>query len=110
MPRQRFQRPEVYKFGKRPQWIADYFVYVQVDGREVRKHRTGRFGMVGKVSKADAQRACDELVARETGVALRADGGCTLKLFWSEVYYPVRRRFGGNLEAAHRAGSRPHRA
>lgn len=112
VPRQRSQNPEVRASGKGKKrvWKADWHVYVaQPDGREKRKHRTGTFGKVRQVQKAEAQRRCDEQVMRETGAATHPHGDVTLRLFWEQVYRPVRQgRWTHNTRKAYDNDWRNH--
>jgi hypothetical protein len=90
MTRQRFRRPTVRKASKRPQWTADYFVYVQVDGAEHRVHKVARFGLWGRVTKAAAQEACDRFMGTVNSSAAFADASMTPEHWWQQVFKPVR--------------------
>jgi len=94
MNRERYQRPTVFKKGRRTKlWAAEWHVYAKhPDGSEYRKHVAGTFGECSKTTKAEAQKACDARVARETGQAPLPDGSTTVGEFWSAIFYPVRSR------------------
>lgn len=90
MSRQRFQRPEVFKSGKRVKvWRVEYRVYIrQPDGREKQRHTSETIGRLASMTKAEAQRRADKIVAAATG-SVRADGSTKLQEFFETVYLPI---------------------
>lgn len=94
LPRHKQARPEVKRSKSKPAtWVAEWHVYViGADGGKKRKHRTGVFGLCARVSKGEAQAACDEQVRRETMQDAKPSGDMTLQAFWERIYRPVRSR------------------
>jgi integrase len=89
--RQKFQRPEVYKSGKRVKvWRGEFRVYVkQADGSEKAKHTSVTIGRCSVLNKAEAQQRLDKIVAQRTGKIL-ADGRITLQQFFEQVYLVIK--------------------
>jgi hypothetical protein len=93
MPRQKYQRPEVYLAGKREKlWKAEYReYYIGPDGKEHSRHRSATWSRTDH-TKAEAQEKCDALMAEKRQGGPRPDGSMTLTEFWEQIYHPVRRR------------------
>lgn len=93
MPRQRFQRPKVFRSGKYPPvWRGEWHVYVQKNGKERRKHRSATLGRCSEMTRQQAQLKLDALVQQETSQTPKPDGSVTLQEFIESVYLPIRRR------------------
>lgn len=94
MSRDRYQRGTLEKTGKRnPRWRGHWWPYViGLDGAERRTHRSKVLGFVSEVSKADAWRALDKLIQRDTSQTPALNNRITLGLFIREVFMPVRER------------------
>src|ERR1035441_3699934 len=101
MPRQRFQRPGVRRMGtgRKQQWGVDYFVYVTEADVERRIHKTARFGLTAKVTKAKAQEDCDRFMVTVNSGAACADASMTVGHWWEQVYKPVRDRKSTRLNS-----------
>lgn len=92
MPRQKYQRPEVYAWvGKSGEkfWKAEWRVYIE--GRPKPKHRAQTWPQ-SRYTKTKAQEACDKLVREETDGYQRPDGNLTVGEYWEKVYWPSRKR------------------
>jgi integrase len=91
MPRQKYQRPEVYLAGKREKvWKAEYReYYIGPDGKEHSRHKSAVWNRADH-TKAEAQQKCDALMAQLRDGGPHADGSMTLEQFWDQIYYPVR--------------------
>ena len=91
MPKQKYQRPEVYATGKREKlWRAEWReYYIGQDGREHSRHKSKTWARADH-TKAQAQADCDRMMRELQQGGPKADGAMTFKAFWDEIYYPVR--------------------
>jgi integrase len=102
MPRQKYQRPEVYLAGKREKlWKAEYReYYLDAKGVEKSRHKSATWSRADH-TKSQAQEKCDALMQQIREGGPRADGSVTLTAFWTQIYYPVRsRRWEWNTKKA----------
>jgi len=94
MPRQKYQQPKIYRSGSRPQvWRADWYTY---DADNRRTHRTGTFGPTATITRAVAQRACNERVQTETAQTPPKTATLTLSQLLTDVWLPSRVRWSRN--------------
>jgi|SRR5579871_301790 len=104
MPRQKYQRPEVYATGKREKlWKGEWREYfVGADGQEHSRQKSKTWSRA-QYTKSEAQAAFDALMRELQQGGPKADGSMTLEAFWNEVYYPVHsQRWTPNTRAANR--------
>jgi integrase len=108
MPRQKYQRPEVYPWtGKSGEkfWKVEFRCYIE--GRKP-KHRAATWPF-SRFSKAKAQAEADKLIRTETSCPARPDGSMTVAEFWEKVFYPVRkRRIAPNTQKCYESAWRTH--
>jgi len=88
LPRTKHQRPEVYPWqGKRgKRWKVEYRVYDEI-GKPI--HRSATWD-ARQYTKTEAQKAADELIARET--VKRIEGTMTVAQYWERAFWPALRR------------------
>lgn len=102
MPRQKYQRPEVYLTGKREKiWKAEYREYFTgPDGKEHSRHKAATWSRK-EHTKAEAQAKCDALMLTLKQGGPKADGSMSLTQFWETIYLPIRsRHWTGNTPIA----------
>jgi integrase len=91
LSRQRYQRGSLEKTGKRAKvWKGHWYVYEQTPTGEKRKHKSRVIGRVADLTKAEAQKKLDELIARGNGAAPKIDGKVLLGDFIRDVYLPTK--------------------
>ena len=93
MPRQKYQRPEVYATGKREKlWKAEWReYYVDQEGNQNFRHKSKTWSRAN-FTKAEAQTDCDRILRELQQGGPKADGSMTLSAFWDESYYPIKSR------------------
>lgn len=93
MPRQKYQRPEVYATGKREKlWKVEYReYYIDADGKEQSRHKSKTWSR-SEYTKSQAQAACDKFLAELQEGGAKPDGGITLARFYEDFYLPIRSR------------------
>src|SRR5215472_11116995 len=93
MPRQKWQRPEVYATGKREKlWKVEYReYYLDADRKERSRHKSKTWPRAD-FTKSEAQAACDKFLTEVQAGGPKPDGTMTLEQFWKDVYLPIRSR------------------
>jgi integrase len=93
MPRQKYQRPEVYATGTREKlWKIEFRTYyVDANGKQKSKHKSKTWSRA-EYSKSEAQTLADKLIRELSAGPPKADGTLTLGEFWRSIYLPIRRR------------------
>jgi hypothetical protein len=93
MPRQKYQRPEVYPTGKREKlWKVEYReYYLDPEGKEHSRHKSKTWPRAD-FTKSQAQAACDKFLAEVQAGGAKPDGLMTLEQFWRDIYLPIRAR------------------
>jgi integrase len=93
MPRQKYQRPEVYATGTREKlWKVEYREYfIGADGKQQSRHKSASWSRTTH-TKGQAQVKADKLLQELSAGPTKADGTMTLGDFWTRVYLPIRKR------------------
>jgi integrase len=93
MPRQKYQRPEVYTTGRREKlWKGEWReYYLDAEGKEQSRHKSKTWSRAN-YTKSEAQAELDALLREQQQGGPKRDGGMTLAAFWNEIYRPIRSR------------------
>lgn len=81
--RDRYSEGTLKKVGKRSkQWLGYWFVYVMVDGREVRRKRKKILGLVGKMTRQEAKEILRGLIQESRGESISPPACATFREAW----------------------------
>lgn len=91
MPRQKWQRPEVYATGKREKlWRGEWHEYfIDAAGEQQKRHKSKTWP-ASRYTKGQAQAELDKIVKAANGESQKADGTMTVGEFWKTIFFPVR--------------------